>query len=239
LIGKLNNLRIYLTIIFACALIDPTISYCQQNKGWTDNFDFGACQFSPTGKNDFFILEPGYKLVLGGIENGETTQVEIIVLGETKQIGDYETRVVVEKESVNRQLKELSRNYYAFCPQTGSVFYFGEDVDIYEDGQIASHEGSWRAYEDGNQPGLMMPGMPLIGSRYYQELAPGIAVDRAEIIDINSNIETPAGKFSNCLKTEETSASEPQAKEYKYYATGIGLAIDAELKLIEYGYIGE
>jgi hypothetical protein len=85
----------------------------------------------------------------------------------------------------------------------------------------------------------MMPGIVLIGSRYYQEIAPGIAMDRAEIIDNSMTIETPAGKFENCLKIEETTPLEPAANEYKYYAPGVGLIIDENLKLTAHGFVNK
>ena len=44
-------------------------------------------------------------------------------------------------------------------------------IVIVEDGRIVSHEGAWRAGVDGAQPGLIMPGTFLLGSRYFQEIA--------------------------------------------------------------------
>ena len=121
---------------------------------------------------------------------------------------------------------EVSRNFFAICIETNSVFYFGEDVDIYEDGQVVSHEGAWRAFEDGNEPGLMMPGIVLLGASFYQEIAPEVALDRAIIIKMDAQLETPAGAFEDCLITFETTPLEPYAKDWKYYAPGIGLIKD-------------
>jgi hypothetical protein len=138
-------LILVLTGIISLLNTEPVFSQksmVAEKTKWTDNFNLSGCQFVTTGRNDYFILEPGYKLVLEGTEDGDTVSVEIIVLDEVKMIGDIDTRVVIEKESVNRRIKELSRNYYAFCPQNGSIFYFGEDVDIYEDGEIVGHGGA-------------------------------------------------------------------------------------------------
>ena len=46
---------------------------------------------------------------------------------------------------MNGELVEVSRNFYARCTQTGDIYYFGEDVDIYEDGVVVSHDGAWLA----------------------------------------------------------------------------------------------
>jgi hypothetical protein len=80
----------------------------------------------------------------------------------------------------------------------------------------------------------MMPGLVLLGSRYYQEIAPNVAMDRVEIVSVCETINTPAGKFANCLKTEETTPLEPKTREYKVYAPGIGLVKDGDLLLIRH-----
>jgi hypothetical protein len=89
-------------------------------------------------------------------------------------------RVVEEREWQDDELVEVSRNFFARCKETGDVFYFGEEVDLYEDGEIVGHGGAWLAGRDGALPGIIMPGRFLLGSRYYQEVAPDIALDRGE-----------------------------------------------------------
>jgi hypothetical protein len=79
-----------------------------------------------------------------------------------------------------------------------------------------------------------MPGNLEIGFKHYQEIAPGIAEDRAEIIGINDTLDTQAGEFMNVLKTEETNPLKPDEKEFKYYAPGIGLIQDETLQLVNY-----
>jgi hypothetical protein len=134
------------------------------------------------------------------------------------------------------QTIEISRNYFAFCKQTSGIYYFGEDVDVYKDGKVVSHEGAWLA-EGQNKAGLAMPGLILLGARYYKEIAPGVAMDRAEIVSMNETKQTPAGNFTNCLKTEETTALNSSEKEYKLYAPGIGLIKDENFLLIKYGFV--
>jgi hypothetical protein len=205
-------------------------------KLYTESFDLDSCTFKTTGENMYFVLEPGFQLKLQGVDGKDSIKLIITVLNETKKIGNIETRIVEENESVNGKTIEISRNYFAFCMQTSSVFYFGEEVDIYKDGKIVSHDGAWVA-EGKNKAGIGMPGLILLGSRYYQEIAPGIAMDRAEIISTSEILKTPAGEFINCLKTEETNAIKPKEKEYKIYGQGIGLLKDEELLLVKYGYI--
>lgn len=199
---------------------------------FTDSFRLDECTFKTRGSNPYFILEPGYQLILEGEEGKEFVRLEITVLNETEMVNGVRTRVVQELETADSQLVEISRNYFAICEQTNSVFYFGEDVDIYEDGEVVSHEGAWRAGEDDAEAGLMMPGTVLLGARYFQEVAPEVAMDRAEILSLDAVVETPAATFEEVLVTEETTPLEPNAKELKFYAPGIGLIQDSALKLV-------
>jgi hypothetical protein len=214
------------------------------SKGFTDSFMLEECHgFSSTGSNPYFVLEPNYQLVLEGKEKKRNAHLTITVLNETNTIKvdiggvatDVETRVVEERETWDGVLAEVSRNYFAICDRTNSVFYFGEDVDIYDATGtiIVSHDGSWLAAPDGPKPGIAMSGVILLGGKYFQEVAPGVAMDRAEIISMKEVVETPGGTFENCLKTRETSSLEP-GKAPKFYAPGIGLIKDGNLELTEY-----
>ncbi len=151
--------------------------------GFQHAFDLEHRELSTTGRNRFFILEPGYQLVLEGKDGQHDAELEIIVLDATKDIGGVPTRVVEEREKVDGKLVEISRNYFAICKHTGSVFYFGEDVDIYRDGKVVAHEGAWLHGKDNAQAGMMMPGECIIGAAYYQEYAPDQAMDRGRIQD--------------------------------------------------------
>ena len=181
------------------------------------------------------FLSRVFNLFFQGIEGNETVKLVITVLNDTKKIGNVETRIVEENESMNGKTIEISRNFFAFCKQSGSVFYFGEEVDMYKNGKIINHEGAWIA-EGKNKSGLVMPGLALLGAKYYQEYAPDIAMDRAEILSTSESVATPAGLFFNCLKTKETNALKPNEKEYKIYAPGIGLIKDENLLLVKYGF---
>jgi hypothetical protein len=208
----------------------------KKEKGWTSTFHLQDRHFAASGKNRFFILEPGYRLVLEDRSGKNTEKLILTVLSETKTIAGIVTRIVEERETINGKLVEVSRNFFAICTKTNSVFYFGEEVDIYKKGKIVGHEGAWQA--DGTaKPGLMMPGLILLGARYYQEIAPGVAMDRAETVAVNETIKTPAGTFINCLKIKETTTLERGAREYKFYAPGIGLVKDGKLLLTDHGYI--
>lgn len=205
------------------------------DRPYTDSFGMSVSDFVSSGSNRFFILEPGYVLEFAGTEDGKPLKLVITVLNDTKVVDGVTTRVVEERETLGGILKEVSRNYYAFDRRTSSVWYFGEDVDNYKDGKVSSHEGSWVSGVGGARYGLFMPGLVLLGSRYYEEVAPGTAMDRARIMSLSDSLTTPAGTFTGCLKVEETTPLEPGTKAEKLYAPGIGLIKDGDLLLVKSG----
>ena len=201
---------------------------------YTKQFMFDRCDgFSSSGENPFFSLDPGDELTLRGKEDGEQLEVKIEVLNETENVDGTETRVVQETEKADGELTEISRNFFAICNRDNSVVYFGEEVDIYKDGEVVAHEGEWRAGDDDARPGIIMPGTNLLGARYFQELAPGVALDRAETVSLSATVTTPAGTFEDCLKTIETTPLE-KGTSTKFYAPGIGLIQDGPVKLVDY-----
>ena len=213
----------------------------QENKvvgevPFAESFGHDSCTFSTTGRNPYLVLEPGYQLMLQGIDEGDTVVLVITVLNETKRVGEILTRIVEERESKNRALVDISRNFYAICQASGHVFYFGEEVDIYKDGKVKSHDGSWIA-GGMNRAGVIMPGSAEAGSWYCQEIAPCVAMDQAEIISASEILKTPAGEFRQCLKVRETTPLEPSSVEYKLHAPDIGLIKDGPLVLVHYGFV--
>jgi hypothetical protein len=215
-------------VLLASAVILGIAAAQPDRGGWTQEFGVEAGELVSTGRNPFFSLEPGDRLVLA---HG-ADQLTVTVLPATRVIDGVETRVVEERETSNGALVEVSRNYYAISRRTNSVFYFGEDVDMYKNGAVINHEGSWTAGVGGARFGLMMPGTPLLHGRYYQELAPRVAMDRAELVSMTERATTPAGVYTNVLKIEETTPLEPGQSEYKLFARGVGLIQDGDLKLM-------
>lgn len=218
-------------VLLVCPTETRAEGQSQEDSSWTSEFGIEEGELSATGRNPYFILEPGYQLVF----EGKKERLVITVLHETKTVAGVETRVVEERESKDGKLVEVSRNFFAISKRTNSVFYFGEEVEILKDGKVVGREGEWLAGEKGARFGLIMPGQVLLRARHYQEIAPTVAMDRAEIVSMSVMVKTPAGEFKNCLKVEETTPLEPGEKEYKYYARGIGLLQDGSLKLVGYG----
>jgi len=200
-----------------------------KTKGWRRIFGVDKKNLVTVGRNPYFILIPGYKLHLKG---GNETVV-ISVLADTKVVDGVETRVVEERETKNGKLVEVSRNYFAIDETTKDVYYFGEDVDIYRRGKIVAHGGAWLSGVKGAKFGLIMPGKPVTGDKYYQEIAPKNAMDRAENANLNATLKTPLKTFSDVLYVRETSPLEAGDVSHKWYAPGVGMIGDDELRLIK------
>ena len=171
-------------------------------------------------------------------ETGEVieTRLESTVLPDTDVLAGVEVTVVEEKDYEDGELIESTLDYYA-QHQDGSVYYFGERVDDYEDGQVVGHSGTWLAGEGENRPGIFMPARPEVGQEFEQERAPGVAEDRSKVVALDQAVETPAGSFSGCVKTEDFSPLD-NVTEFKYYCASIGLVReeppDGHLDLISY-----
>ncbi len=221
-------------MLLATTLSAATAQADSKNKTFTSEFMTERCTFTPTGVNPYFVLIPDFQLTLAGTVNKEAINLTITVLDDTVDVDfmgrTITTRVVEEFETADGAATEISRNLFAICQETNSVFYFGEEVDIYEGGVIVGHEGAWLAGQNGALPGIIMPGTVLLGGRYFQEIAPDVALDQAEILSMEP-CEVLGATVENCVTTQETTPLEPGAKDIKVYAPGVGLVQDADLSL--------
>lgn len=223
-------------LLFFCLLLPFAAAWAESND-FTSEFDRERCTFVTVTSNPYFPLWPGYRLILEGVETDQGEMVERrshhTVLPETELVDGVLTRVVEHREWEDDELIEVSRDFYAVCRETGAVWYFGEDVDVYEDGVVTGHPGGWRAGLNGARPGIIMPGTPLVGARYQQELAPGVAEDRGEIVSIGQTMTVPAGTFHNILEITDTNPLDPEEEDAKFYALGVVLIQDEVEKLVE------
>ncbi len=234
----MTRIRTCTIVGLALGLLLPAAPALAHDPPYTTELDREGCTFTSTGSSPYFPLWPGYSLILEGEEesDGETVliEAEVNVLAATELVDGVLTRVVEERESEDGDLVEVSRNFMALCRQTGDVWYFGEDVDIYEDGVIVSHDGAWRAGVNGAKPGIIQLGSPMVGARFYQELAPGVAEDRGEVTEVGGEADVPAGSFEQVISVVDTNALDPSAPgDLKLYARGVGLIKDEALELVE------
>ena len=224
---KLTKISI---IAAACFLLYGPLIHSQRSADWQSTFTIEKKNLGVHGGNPYFNLTPGYRLFYTHRKDTEM----VTVLNETRVIDGVTTRVVEDRESHDGELSELTRDYYAVDSVTNDVYYFGEDVDIYRNGKVVGHEGSWISGVNNAKFGLMMPANPTVGQRFYQEQAPGVGMDRAEIKSKNASLVTPAGKFTNVVYVVENSPLEIGSSK-KWYAAGVGPVMDDDMVLTKFG----
>ena len=132
----------------------------QPAKDWQAVFAVDKKTLGVKGANPYFNLTPGYTL---SYRHGKDTDT-LTVLNETRLIDGVETRAVEDREMKDGRLIELTRDYYAIDSVTNDVYYFGEDVDVYKNGKVTGHEGTWLSGVKGAKFGLMMARRSQTGS---------------------------------------------------------------------------
>lgn len=186
--------------------------------------------FVPWSTNPWFPLVPGMAWhYRSETPDGVETQV-VTVTKEFERIQGVKTVVVTDVVRLDGEVIERTRDYYAMDDR-GNVWYFGEDTrEIDPETGAVSTAGTWRAGRDGARAGIIMLAHPDPGDEYKEEVAPGVAEDRARVIGRTSDINVPAGSFENVLKTENTTPLEPDVLEFKYYARGVGLVREEDVE---------
>jgi len=199
-----------------------------KQSDWRETFDVNKADLAPTGNNPYLAIQPGRVLKLA---HGNE-RLTVSILADTETVDGVATGVLEEREEKEGKLIEVSRNFFATDRKTGDVYYFGEDVDNYKDGRLINHDSAWRAGKKGARFGLMIPGQPKVGDKFYQEIAPKVALDRVEVVSIDETVKTPAGTFHHCVHLRETTPLESDVS-HKYYAPGVGMIKDDEFELVE------
>jgi hypothetical protein len=177
----------------------------------------------------YWPMKPGTRWTYRDVdEKGEVQTVVVVATAETKKLANGITaRVVRDTVRSDGELVEDTLDWYA-QDSAGNVWYMGEDTAEFENGKIASREGSFEAGVGGAQPGILLPAEPQVGQKYRQEYLKGEAEDNGEVLGINQLVEVPTGRYSDALLTRDTTNLEPDVVEYKLYAPDIGpvLAVD-------------
>ena len=189
--------------------------------------------FSANITNPLFPLSSLRTIEFSGTQrdrDGDTVKTRSVkhLLDKTDTIAGVVVAVLEVKEYEDDQLVEQTEDYFA-QHRDGSVWYFGERVNDYEDGKLVGHEGQWLAGEGNSKPGLYMPANPTVGQEFEQEQAPGVAEDRSKVLQLNVDVAVPAGKFTGCMKTEDFAPLD-KVTEFKLYCPRVGLVREESTK---------
>ncbi len=161
-------------------------------------------------------------ITLGQTE-GEDYRTEVTLLPGTRAItwsgGTTPARISQYVAYQDGELVEVAYDYFA-QGDDGSVWYFGEDVFNYQDGEIVDMEGTWLAGRDGAPPGLIMPGSPVVGQVFFPENFAPEVFEEATVVSLSEPTTTPFGPRGEGLLILETLLDGSQ--EHKVYVPGIG-----------------
>lgn len=172
--------------------------------------------------NPLFPLTAGDQMIQLGHEEGEPLRVEVTTLPRTRTITWAGRRIdaVVSQYVAYRagRIVEVALDYYA-QDDGGDVWYLGEDVDNYEQGAVADHEGSWLAGRDG-PGGLIMPADPRRGDTYRPENIPDLVFEEVTVLDDGVSVDGPRGPVGGAVATEEHQLD--GSIEHKVFVPGYG-----------------
>jgi hypothetical protein len=150
------------------------------------------------------------------------------VLGNGPIIMGVQTITILDEDFAEGLIAERTFDYYA-ADAEGNIWYFGEEVLNYvydADGLMTgtNTDGTWIAGVDGALPGIAVAAVPTVGMRMFQEYAEvNEALDFFEVIATDLTVTGPAGTFTGVVQTFEGSTLDASAREYKYWAPGLGL----------------
>ena len=212
--------------MFLVAVVAIIIIFTLSNKkGVVKEVDYNpvlkAEDFSTKITNPYFTLPERGTIYYKGKTQDGVERIEIIITGETKVVNGINTLVYHDKVTLDGELVEDTRDFLAEDKE-GNVWYFGEEVDNYEDGVLVDHDGSWLAGTDGAKPGILMKANPIVGETYRQEYYKGKAEDMADVVSITEKLTIGGINYTNCLKTYDYTPLDPEAKEYKFYCKEVG-----------------
>jgi hypothetical protein len=199
--------------------------------------------------NPYFPLLRGFVYTYGNVPEEEDDDIErndLFASFENKSILGVNTHVVRHTEYENGLVVEDTQDYFA-QDRHGNVWYFGElsyGFEYDEDGNFleTSTEGSWLADGVTAFPGYIMPTrevLEALGNGYFQEFAPDIAEDQADLVSFNATSDLDIGRFKGVLQTLDTTQLEPDQREFKKYEPGVGMVAaeeilpDGEVEVVE------
>jgi hypothetical protein len=208
-------------VVLAVVMAPP---HAQGQAAPKPNYHPRAVFSNPTAiTNPYLPLAHLKQDVLSGTEDKKPSRVVRTRLPGTRKfmVNGKPVNAVIVADSAfeDGKLAEVALDYFAQS-DAGDVYYLGEDVDNYENGKVANHEGAWLYGVHTQKLGLMFPATPKVGQRYRSEDVKGITQEDDEVMSVKESATVPAGKFQDCVKVKETA---PDGVEYKVYCRGTGV----------------
>ena len=180
--------------------------------------------FTTTITNKYFALPVGKKMTYEAETDAGVERIDIEIESATRTIMGVETITYRDRVYLGEQHVEDTKDYLA-QDKEGNVWYFGEDVNNYENGELKDHAGSWIAGKNDALPGIWIKAEHIVGDSYRQEYYPGQAEDMRNVEAINETVTIKLATYSGCVKMYDWTPLDPESKEYKYYCPEVGALV--------------
>ena len=179
--------------------------------------------------NPYLPFTPESRWVYESETDEGLERIEVEVTDEDRTVLGVDVTVVRDTVRLDGRVIEDTWDWYA-QDREGSVWYFGEETEEYDEDGSVSTAGSWEAGVDGARPGIIMPADPQVGQAYRQEFFEGEAEDVAEVVRTGDVAEVPAGRFDGLVVILEWNPFEPDVLEEKSYAAGVGPVLERKVR---------
>ena len=236
-----KNTIIIIAIIFVCVvgvvvyhsrqiqIINVNTSLGLSDKKKDYNPQINPEDFTTKITNKYFSLPVGKKLFLKANTESGVEEITIEISGETKVIEGVKTLVYLDTVHKNGVIYEITRDYLAQHKKTGDVWYFGEDVNNYDEkGNLKDHAGTFIHGKDGAKAGIWIKAKQIVGETYKQEYYKGVAEDIRDTVSIGQTVKTSLGVYKDCVKVYDWTPLDPESREYKYYCPSVGSLVLTE-----------
>lgn len=188
-----------------------------------NNYD----QSSTNITNEWMPFKPGTRFTYDGntVEDDGTVvphRIVINVTDLTKVIGGVRSLATWDLDYSDGQLVEAELAFFA-QDKEGNVWRMGEYPEEYDEGKFLAAPAWIHGFENA-RAGIMMKAKPQAGTpSYSQGWGPAVGwTDRGKVDQVGQKTAVKAGKYDDVLVIAETSASEQNAEQLKYFARGVG-----------------
>ncbi len=198
--------------------------------------DLGTPVFTnPTSvTNPLFPISNLSQVVLVGFVVGRPFRAETTLLPGSQSInlGDRKVKVLTSQyvAYLDGRIHETALDWYG-QDDNGAVWYFGEDVANYEDGEIADTDGTWLACKDG-PVAMIMPALPSVGNVYRPENIFPTVFEEVTVTQAGVAVSGPIGPVSGAIVGSElhldgSREDKTFAPGYGEFSTGSGADVEA------------